>query len=143
LKILWKIQSADKLCSQGKGEARDDSSKHSVCLLRLLGSGRASGAERKSNSGNFLASLSVSTTAIAYQREESRGDQANCFLSGEKKSRIVLDSARVAHKYRGQFYAVAARLERQRKKKRQIAVSSGLRRAIVRNNHAGDLLGRM
>ena len=40
-----------------------------------------------------------STTAIAYQREESRGDQRDCFLSGEKKSRIVLDSARGTHKY--------------------------------------------
>jgi len=39
------------------------------------------------------------------------------------------------------FYAVAARFERQRKTKRQIAVSSDLRRAIVRNIHAGDLFG--
>jgi hypothetical protein len=41
------------------------------------------------------------------------------------------------------FYAVAARLERQRKKKRQMAVSSDLRRAIVGDIHAGDLFGRM
>jgi hypothetical protein len=41
------------------------------------------------------------------------------------------------------FYAVAERLERQRKKKRQIAVPSDLRPAIVRNIHAVDLFGRM
>jgi hypothetical protein len=75
-------------------------------------------------------------------REESRNDQANS-LFGEKKPRIVLDSARVAHKYRGQFYAVAARFERQRKKKTQIAVSADLRRAIVRDISTGDLFGRM
>jgi hypothetical protein len=41
------------------------------------------------------------------------------------------------------FYAVAARLERQRKKKRQIAVSSDLPRAILRDISSGDLFGRM
>jgi len=109
----------------------------------LLGSGRASGAERRSNSGNFLASLSVSTTAFAYQREESRGDQANGSLWARRNPELCSTQHALRINIEANFYAVAVRFERQRKKKRQIAVSSGLRRAIVRNNHAGDLLGRM
>ena len=94
----------------------------------------------------FLTHLRIPTVRTFFHRcqsvqcEESRNDEANCFF-GEKKSRIVLDSARVAHKYRGQFYAVAARFERQRKKKRQIAVSSDLRGAIVGDIHTGNLFG--
>jgi hypothetical protein len=41
------------------------------------------------------------------------------------------------------FYAVAERLERQRKKRRRIAVPPDLCPAIVRNFDAGDLFGRM
>jgi hypothetical protein len=69
--------SADKLCSWQKAKRATIPETQRTCLLRLLGSGPASGAGRKSNCANFLASLSASTTAIAYKREESRGDQAN------------------------------------------------------------------
>ena len=56
----------------------------------------------------------------------------------------MLDSARVGHKYRNRyFYAVAARLDRQRKKRRRIAVSSCLRRTILRDICDRDLFGRM
>jgi hypothetical protein len=56
----------------------------------------------------FLSHLGIPTVRTFSHRcqpaqcEESRNDEANCFF-GEKKSRIVLDSARGTHKYRGQF----------------------------------------
>jgi len=100
-------------------------------------------ARRRSNSGNFLASLSVSTTAIAYQREESRGDQANGSLWARRNLELCSTQHALRINIEANFYAVTARFERQRKKKRQIAVSSDLRRAIRGDIYTGDLLGRM
>src|SRR5262245_47823960 len=58
--------------------------------------------------------------------------------------RIVLDSARVGHKYMGRyFYANAARLDRQRKEERRITLSDCPCAATLRDICAGDLFGRM
>ena len=89
-----------------KGEVRDDSRKHSVCLLRLLGSDQAN--------GSFWA----------------RRNRELC--STQHALRINIEA---------NFYAVTARLERQRKKRKRIAVSSDLRRAILGDIHTGDLFG--
>jgi len=91
-----------------KGEVRDDSRKHSVCLLRLLGSDQAN--------GSFWA----------------RRNRELC--STQHALRINIEA---------NFYAVTARLERQRKKRKRIAVSSDLRRAILGDIYTGDLFGRM
>jgi hypothetical protein len=141
LRILWKIQSADKLCSWQKAKRATIPETQRTCLLRLLGSGRANGAGRKSNYANFLASLSASTTAIAYKREERRGDQANGSFWARRNRELCSTQHALRINIEANFYAVAARFERQRKKKRQIAVSSDLRRAILGDIYTGDLFG--
>src|SRR5438093_5041891 len=90
-----------------------------------------------------LPSLSVSTTTIPYKREESRGDQANGSFWARRNRELCSTQHALRINIEANFYAVTARLERQRKKKRKIAVSSGLLRTIVRNIGAGDLFGRM
>lgn len=140
MRILWKIQSADKLCSWQKAKRATIPETQRTCLLRLLGSGRANGAGRKSNCANFLPSLSASTTTIPYRREESRNDQANGSFWARRNPELCSTQHALRINIEANFYAVTARFERQRKKER-IAVSSDLRRAILGDIYTGDLFG--
>src|SRR5438093_4258146 len=90
-----------------------------------------------------LPSLSVSTTTIPYKREESRNDQANGSFWARRNPELCSTQHALRINIEVNFYAVTARLERQRKKRKQIAVSSDLRRPIVGDIYTGDLFGRM